>query len=224
MHTIVGDAVDLAGYYAMIENLDWNIGRLTAGLRDMGVDRDTWIVFFSDHGDCLGSHAQLKKASPWEEALRIPLIVSRVGGNRQMKTGVCDAVVNHVDLAPTTLGLCGLKVPDWMTGHNYAGHCLRDEPRPDPASEPVSAYCQQIPARRMAHCVNRPWRAVVTRDGWKYGCMPGHDWLMFNLSEDPYELANLAFDPAFVDDRQRLHGELASWIERTEDDSAMPDL
>ena len=44
----------LAGYYPMIENLDYNIGRIRQALTQMGVDRDTYVVFFSDHGDMMG--------------------------------------------------------------------------------------------------------------------------------------------------------------------------
>jgi arylsulfatase A-like enzyme len=214
--------VDLAGYYAMIENLDWNIGRIHQSLRDIGVDRETWVVFFSDHGDCLGSHGQQQKSSPWEESMRIPFIVSRIGGHAQMRVGRTDAVINHVDIGPTTLGLCGITPPDWMVGHDYADRCRLDRSLATAPTEPASAYLQQVPAKQMAHSVNRPWRGVVTRDGWKYACMPGHDWLLFNLNDDPFEQANYAFDAAFTQQRQRLHNELQQWIDRTGDDFELP--
>ena len=54
----------LAGYYAMVENLDYNIGRLRHALTTLGVDRDTYLIFFSDHGDMMGSHGQFGKSSP----------------------------------------------------------------------------------------------------------------------------------------------------------------
>ena len=49
---------DLAGYYAMIENLDWIVGRVVQVLREEGLYDDTHIFFFSDHGDLHGSHGQ----------------------------------------------------------------------------------------------------------------------------------------------------------------------
>ena len=49
-------------------------------LKDMGVDRETYVIFFSDHGDMLWSHAQTGKSSPWEESVRIPFIIGKVGG------------------------------------------------------------------------------------------------------------------------------------------------
>ena len=71
--------LDLAVYYAMIENLDHNVGRIRQRLKALNVDRETYIIFFSDHGDMIGSHAQWGKSTPWEESIRIPVstIISR---------------------------------------------------------------------------------------------------------------------------------------------------
>ncbi|TVQ27592.1 MAG: hypothetical protein EA382_03380 [Spirochaetaceae bacterium] len=227
--------LDIAGYCAMIENLDTNVGRLLEGLRAIDADRETWVVFFSDHGDMLGSHGQCEKSSPWEESIRIPLIVARIAGHQAMRTGVCDALVNHVDIGATSLGLCGIAVPDWVQGFDYSARCL---PGSTPASatpasaaadrtaaaEPASAFLQQIPRKYHPHSVNRAWRGVVTRDGWKYVCTPGNDWLLFNLNEDPYEQANLCYDTIYQADKERCHAELRSWIERTGDSFDLPDV
>jgi len=132
---------------------------------------------------------------------------------------------NHVDIAPTTLGLCGIAQPSWMVGYNYASQILspkhplfhkNDKPEPD------SAFMQQIPRKRHRNSVNKSWRGVVTRDGWKYAITPGNDWLMFNLNEDPYEQANLAHDEAFRAERQRLRERLAQWIHETGDAFELP--
>ena len=97
-------------------------------------------MFFSDHGDMLGSHGQWEKSSPWEESVRIPFIVARVAGHQAMPTGVSDALVNHVDIAPTTFGLCGVTVPEWAAGHDYSARCLRAGAAGDAtAGEPTSA-------------------------------------------------------------------------------------
>lgn len=214
-------ANDLCGYYAMIENLDWNVGRLRSALRRLDTDRETIVMFFSDHGDCLGAHAQQQKSSPWEESIRIPFIVGQAGGRHRIKTGTTDAVLNHVDIAPTTLGLCGIDPPDWMAGYNYAAHCLHGL-TPNHESEPDSAFLQQIPAKGMAHSVNRPWRGLVTRDGWKYAAQPGQDWLLFHTAEDRYEMANYVFDNAFKQKHRELRERLARWIKETGDDFELP--
>ena len=221
-------ALDLAGYYGMIRNIDWNVGRIRNALKEMGVDRETYIVFFADHGDMLGSHAQWEKSSPWEESVRIPFIVARTGGPSAMRTGRCDAVLNHVDIAPTTLGLCGLEKPADMVGYDYSANCLRDgdpafRAEPDPATEPESAYLQQIPRKFHSHSVNKQWRGVVLRDGWKYVCTPGNDWLLHDTRSDPYEMANLVHDVCFEETRQRCLAELRRWIAETGDAFTLPD-
>ncbi|MCA9835452.1 MAG: sulfatase [Trueperaceae bacterium] len=220
---------DLAGYYAMIENLDYNIGELRAALKQMKIDRETYLVFFSDHGDMLGSHAQWGKSAPWEESIRIPFIISKVGGRDNMQVGKTDAVLNHVDIAPTTLGLCGIQVPQQMVGHDYSGHCIRsDAPEykgiTGQAGEPESAYLQQIPRKMHAHSVNKAWRGIITRDGWKYVCTPANDWLLFNMIEDPFEQANFVHDVSYQSKKEECHKLLKSWIEKTGDSFHLPEI
>lgn len=222
-------AVDLAGYYGMIENLDYNVGRIMQAIKTLGVDQETYIVFFSDHGDMLGSHGQWHKSSPWEESIRIPFVVSTLGGAYGIKIGQTDALINHVDVAPTTLGLCGIEAPEAMAGYDYSRHCVRSD-RPeyrgqsDPDEEPDSAFLQQIPRKFHPHSVNKSWRGVVLRDGWKYICTPGNDWLLHNTSDDPYEQANLVNDITYQKEKERCHARLARWIEQTGDSFVLPDI
>jgi len=72
--------------------------------------------------------------------------------------------------------------------------------------------------------VNRPWRGVVTQDGWKYVCTPDNDWLLFDLGEDPYEIANLCYNTNHQKQKERLHALLEGWIKRTGDEFPLPDI
>ena len=112
---------DLAGYHAMIENLDWNVGRIRAALEELGLYENTHVLFFSDHGDMHGSHGQFRKTSPWEESLRIPFIIGGGPHRYHHDSGFHEVPINHVDIAPTSLGLCGLEAPAWMQGTDYSG-------------------------------------------------------------------------------------------------------
>ncbi len=217
----------LAGYYGMIENIDANIGKLRRSLQDMGIDRDTYIMFMSDHGDMHGSHGQSQKSTPWEESIRIPFIVSSVGSNYHMKSGDSKALINHVDIAPTTLGLCGIDVPETMQGYDYSSLCLKTDDasyKQNPAEIPQSAYLQQIVRKRHPHSINKQWRAVVTMDGYKYVCFPNTDAMLFNLNEDPYEMANICFDQCYYEEKVRLHKILQQYIIDLEDDFELPDI
>lgn len=214
VHTVKND---LIGYYGMIENLDWNVGRITEALRESGKYEDTHIIFFSDHGDMHGSHGMFRKTNPYEEAVRIPFIISGevAGGYNGRRVGNSDILINHVDIAPTTLGLCGIEKPDWMEGTDYS--YIRLEQRKKPENLPDSAYLQSVIPTGHYDSIDKPWRGIVTDDGWKYVCFEENAWLMFDLNNDPYELCNLAHNSRYKEQRLKLHHRLEKWIEDTDD-------
>jgi arylsulfatase A-like enzyme len=177
-------------------------------------------MFFSDHGDQLGSHGRFGKCVPYEESIRIPFLI---GGGLPLsyngrRSGNAPCLINHVDIAPTTLGLCGLEVPEEMEGFDYSHRRtgVRFEERA--AREPDSAYLQLIGDRESGYA----WRSLVTRDGWKYACVAGGEWLMFNLAEDPFEQNNLAFHTHFKGRRDELRNRLRAWAERIGDRFPFP--
>jgi arylsulfatase A-like enzyme len=211
---------ELAGYYAQIENLDWNIGRIREALFETGLNENTYIVFFSDHGDMHGSHGMHRKTCPYEESIRIPMVICADSTNYGIRPHECPAPINHVDIAPTTLGLCGIDPPEHFEGTDYSGCFLTGR---QPGELPESAYLQAVTPTCHGDSIDRPWRGVVTRDGWKYVCLEGQPWLMFDLNEDPYEQANLAHNSRYWPERKRLQGMLADWIDRTGDEFDLPD-
>ncbi len=207
---------DLAGMYAMIENIDFNVGRVVSALRETGLDRDTWVFYFSDHGDMHGSHGQFKKTCPWQEAVNIPFIVWNGGNYRSMnhcEGAVSDCCVNHVDILPTSLGLAGIDGRQDLPGFDYSG-VLR---RVGAGDAPDSAYLQNVAPTMHGDSIDRPYRGVVTRDGWKYVCTSGGDWLLYNLREDPWEECNLAFNTKYASRRGELRRLTQEWFEKTGD-------
>ncbi len=213
---------DLAGYYAAIEQLDWNVGRIRRALEDMGIAEETYLVFFSDHGDMHGSHGQWRKTSPWEESIRIPFVIGGPSREHQ-QTYRTTIPINHVDIAPTTLGLCGLSVPDSMDGTDYAPALRQSATRPSSPGVPDSAYIGIPVPTGHGDSTDRAWRGVVTRDNWKYVCLEGQPWLLFNVNEDPYELANHAHNTRYAAERRRLHVRLEQWVQETGDTFALPE-
>ena len=211
---------DLAGYYGMIENLDAAVGRVRTVLDQTGLAETTRIIFFSDHGDMHGSHGQFRKTSPWEEAVRVPFIVGPLGRYHPMRrTSEVPWLIGQPDIAPTTLGLCGIPVPAQMEGFNYApwldaALSGRQGPPPIPAAgtPPSAAILQSIIPTGHSHSVDRSWRGIVTLDGWKFVCFDGVPWLLFNLNEDPLEQMNLAHNPRYHRERNRLAGMLAQQL------------
>lgn len=210
----------LAGYHAQIENLDANLGRILAVLDETGLLHKTYIFFFSDHGDCQGSHGDFNKSSPWEESIRIPFVIGGGRPHHGFDSGWKNEQISGVDLAPTTLGLAGVKVPSIMQGYDYSpmrkGQKLLDAPD--------SVYCQHLVPKRFGGGIDHPWRTVIMNDGWKYSCVPGGHLSLFNLNEDPYEMNNLVFNGGARRERMRCHARLKQWMEQTGDTFELPEV
>lgn len=211
---------DLSGYYAQIENIDSNVGRVLDGLREASILDDTHVLFFSDHGDQLGSHGRFGKCVPFEESLRTPFVI---GGGRPMeydgrRSGNVDCVINNVDIAPTTLGLCGIDISEWMEGFDYSHRRTGIDFDERVMAEPVNAYAELIGDRESGYA----WRCVITRDGWKYACVRNGDWIMYDLNADPYEQTNLAFHTDYREKRSELRSLIREWAARTGDEFAFP--
>ncbi len=176
----------LATYYAMVENLDWNIGRLVDaldGLPDFEENRLT--VYFSDHGDYMGSHGAInRKEHPHENSVRIPAILhwpEQIPA--QGKRG--GLLFSLVDLLPTTLGLLGLDVPGHCQGTDFS-----DALRGAPAFRGPDAVLLEMSGIPRWTLDSLDWRGLVT-SRWKYAFYETGHQLLFDLENDPFEMNNL---------------------------------
>jgi len=106
-----------AAYYAMIELIDDNVGRMLDALEETGQRENTVVIFMSDHGETLGDHGLLLKGNRFYEGLvRVPLIVAWPG---HFSAGlVSDALVELTDVAPTLLELADAPPPERMDGRS----------------------------------------------------------------------------------------------------------
>jgi arylsulfatase A-like enzyme len=162
-----------------------------------------------------------RKTNAYEESIRTPMILS--GGQPRYhgwKVGSPPVLSNHVDIAPTTLGLCHIQKPDWMRGTDFSSYRIA---KPAPASEPDSAYLQNVVPTGHPDSINTSYRGLVTRDGWKYVCFENRSWLMFNLNDDPYEEADLAQNNRYRAERKKLIARLRQWVVDTGDNFALPE-
>lgn len=113
------------GYFAAIRGVDEQVGRVLDHLEATGLAEDTIVIFTSDHGMQLGSHGLMYKNVPYDESMRVPMIISWPG---TLRPGTDDVLMGSAELAPTLLGLLGVDdVPAHMVGVDLAAH-LRDEP------------------------------------------------------------------------------------------------
>ena len=107
-----------AAYWAMVDVIDQQVGRLLDALEQTGQRENTIILFHSDHGEMLGDHGiYLKGPYFYEPAVRVPLLVAGPGiqGGRRS-----DALVELVDLVPTLTDLCGFDALPGVQGRSLA--------------------------------------------------------------------------------------------------------
>lgn len=174
----------LATYYAMIENLDFNMGRLIDTLATTPGFEDTLIVYISDHGDLMGSHnMQSRKEFPYEEAVRIPALF--YNPNCIPAQGKRPELFSLVDLLATTCGITGIPIPPYSQGTDFSP-ALRGENFTGP--EDVLIEMVANPRWDLSFI---DWRCIRTHD-WKYCFYENCTEELFNLQNDPAEMNNLA--------------------------------
>ncbi|GAA0591530.1 arylsulfatase [Virgibacillus siamensis] len=106
-----------AAYYALITQIDYQVGRFLDKLQEFGLLHNTVILFASDHGELLGDHHLFAKALPYEGSAKVPFIVSDPGNHLNLKkgTGVSEAVALR-DIMPTLLDTAGVQPPASVEG------------------------------------------------------------------------------------------------------------
>jgi iduronate 2-sulfatase len=98
----------IGAYLASVRFMDQQVGRLLDALDRLGARENTIVVFISDHGYNLGEHDCWSKISLWDESIRVPMIISAPGYEKNQSTSA-QSVVELIDLYPTLAELCGLK-------------------------------------------------------------------------------------------------------------------
>jgi arylsulfatase A-like enzyme len=101
-------------YYAQTAALDEQVGRLLAALKETGLEKDTIVIFVSDHGEMFGAQGRVFKMTFYEESARVPFIIRWPG--HIPAAAVSDACMATPDIMPTLLGLCGQKSPAAVEG------------------------------------------------------------------------------------------------------------
>lgn len=164
-----------ARYYAMVQEVDSHVGRILDTLDRLGLADHTLVIFISDHGEFMGDHGLAQKFLPYEESVRIPMLMRLPG--RIPGGAVVDGVANSRDLFATIFDYLGLPCPE------QEGHSLR------PLIDGVSGYPDFTISE---YGWEEGYVMLATRD-WKYvwtGPANQPD-LLFDLNRDPRELNNL---------------------------------
>ncbi|MCY4022380.1 MAG: sulfatase-like hydrolase/transferase [Anaerolineaceae bacterium] len=188
-----------AAYWAMVDLIDEQVGRMLAALERTGQLEDTIVIFMSDHGEMLGDHGiYLKGPCFYDPAIQVPLIVSQPG---TIAPGVCEDLTELVDLAPTLLEAAGEPVWPGMQGRSLwpllTGQGEPAAPREDVYSEYYNAMpWHGSPGPQLTMLRTKTHKLVVA-----HGLAQGE---LYDLQADPQEAHNRWRDPAYANVRMDL--------------------
>ncbi len=201
----------LPAYMGLIKQIDDHLGRLFDWLEETGKDKDTMIVFTSDHGDYMGDHWMGEKELFHECSVRVPLIICDPRAQADATRGTSsDALVEAIDLVPTFLDATGAPTAD----HRLEGRSLMPILQGETPDDWRDAVLSEIDyafysARETLEVGPSDARGYMLRtDRWKYIHFKGFPPQLFDLETDPDEFTDLGRSPDHEDQRQDMHARL----------------
>jgi len=171
-----------AAYYALITQIDYQIGRFLNAMEEHGVLNNTVILFVSDHGELLGDHHLFRKSLPYEGSANVPFILADPGNILDLKKNqLVEEVVELRDIMPTLLSAANIEIPKSVDGKSVLPLCF------DSLSDDWRDYIHG------EHSYGKDSNHYITNGKEKYiwFSQTGEEQL-FNLEQDPYEKVNLA--------------------------------
>jgi arylsulfatase A-like enzyme len=235
---------DWAAYLDTVRLTDTYVGEILARLEAEGDADNTVVLFMTDHGI---SHARGKQFL-YDEGLHVPLVMAGPGiAHGQIR----DDLVEHIDIAATSLALAGIQIPDTMQSRNV----LSPDYTPREAIFAARDRCDEtvdhircVRTQRYKYIRNflpdrphlQPNRykdgkdiLIALRAAHEAGTLDATQAQLFaptrpaeelyDLANDPHELTNLAADPAHRDTLVALRTQLDEWIVLTHDQGAESD-
>lgn len=197
-------------YMAMINGVDEQFGRIIDELDRLNLTEDTLVVFFSDHGCCLGSHGKPTKNNHYDESMRIPMMFRWPG---KLSPRQDDILFSAPDIYPTMFGLMGMDelIPDTVEGSNFANTVKGESGDTRPTSQLYTfiPYGAQSYGRRGVR--TERYTLMIDRKIGKPLTFVLHD----NL-EDPYQMSNIAEGNDQLINKL-IEEELMPWLEHTGD-------
>jgi choline-sulfatase len=185
-------------YYGMVSYLDSKVGVLLDTLEKINAIDNTVIIFTADHGEMLGERGMWYKFNPFQNSIRVPLLISAPGA----KTGHrVSANCSLVDMLPTLLDLATKNHPPELVDH-CDGRSLHTW-----LHGTDSSWKDETLIEFTSEGVHAP--AFILRKGhYKYTYCEGDPGMLFDLQKDPLELRNLCQEPEFMPLAQELANEI----------------
>jgi arylsulfatase A-like enzyme len=203
--------------YGMITMVDDAIGRILAALAAAGRDRDTIVIFTSDHGDFMGDHGLLLKGPlHYQGVIRVPFIWSDptdgTGGRRSA------ALSGTLDIADTILDRVGIAAFNGMQGRS-----LLAETRGEPESGRDAVLVEEDGQRTYLGFPGPTRTRTLVTQRWRLSLYDCVEWgELYDLEADPQEANNLWDDPNHAERRSELTERLARKLMAGDDRSPLP--
>lgn len=185
----------LVNYFGMVKNIDDNVGRILKYLEANNLDKNTIVVFTSDHGDLLGEHGKINKGLPYEMSARVAFMVRYP--NSIIKGKSIKKAFTMADFTPTILGLMNVDHSaykfhgkDTSADFNSASKMVEDKDR--------TVYLTNAGGRWVA-AVNSRYKLVLS---------PQDTPWLFDLEKDPNELVNCYNKEGYKKISKELNSEL----------------
>lgn len=198
-NTKMEKAASVRYYFASVTGVDRAFGQILSALKKLGLDKNTIVIFSSDHGETMCSqNTDDPKNSPYSESMNVPFIIRYPG---HIAPRVDNLLMSSPDIMPSILGLCGLhkKIPHTVQGKDYAP-LLFDKNAKE--TRPASAlYIQNLDGVKDSEGKVRSYfsssRGIKTA---RYTLALYIDrqrhlkkTLLFDDEKDPYQMHNLPF-------------------------------
>ncbi len=205
--------------YAGIGLVDQNVGKILDTVRELGLAENTAVVFLTDHGDLMYDHGCIEKTFLYEQAIRIPFLISGPGipsGERRKH------LVSQIDLLPTILDLCDIEVDSLRIEGRSVLPIIRN-PGVDWRTRLYAEVDQTVHLKGLVSSAS----AKMVREGsWKYiyTLVEGHvvEEELYDLDEDPDELFNKAGLPAHRERLRAFQADILRWLVATEVNRSHP--
>jgi arylsulfatase A-like enzyme len=183
-----------AHYAGLVKQVDHEVGEVLGALKRNGLLNNTVVILATDHGDYLGDHGLIGKASFYEAAIHIPMVIQGPG----LPVGqVSDDLVEVRDITTTMLAAAGMAIPQHMDSRPLPGLGLTDEPARE----------------RIYGMLSDGW--MIYDGEWRLSRYSTGEVTFYNMHDDPQEQVNLTNDPLHRELRDRLSTELDREIMRS---------
>jgi arylsulfatase A-like enzyme len=199
----------LADYYACVAKMDETVGTIRKTLVETGLDKNTIVMFISDHGCHFKTRNTEYKRSPHESSINVPMVIEGPGFNRRL---AIPELVSHVDISPSLLSAVGVPVPASMQGHNFLPLLDRKtEGWRNEAYFEMSEYMTGCGLRtpQFTYAAAAPrgpgWVPVPRADRYA-------EYMMYDLQADPAQHVNLAGRATYAKQAAQLRARLAERI------------